>query len=138
MNDPSNDYLKKTKIGNFMSSFSIPRNFNRIFYEPFGMQKELRVFNGVYVYSFILVILNNTYFVSSKYGIVESSRFSKEMASIFHFFLLRFHLVYELYFFSIGFISCIKIWSMYYLADYKEFMFLEVFKLIYRRWFPMV
>ena len=134
----NNDYLRKTSVGNFFSSFSVPRNFNRIFYEPFRMQKELRVLNGVYVVSLILVILNNTYFISSMYGIVEGSSFTKYKSNLFHFILLRLHLVYELYFFSIGFICCIKLWTMYYLNNYKGTMLLEILRLIYRRWIPMV
>lgn len=100
-----NDHLRKTKIGNFFSSFSVPRNFGRIFYEPFAMQKELRVFNGVYIFSFVLVILNNTYFISTMYGLVEQRQFNMTIQNISHFMLARLHLVYELYFFSIGFIS---------------------------------
>jgi len=132
------DYLRKSNMGNFFSSFSVPRNFKRIFIDNFAMQKELRILNGVYVISLILVILNNTYFISSMYGIVEAGSQGVYQKNIFRFILLRLHLVYELYFFSIGFICTIKLWTMTHLNNYQGYVFLEIIRLIYRRWIPMV
>mmetsp|Transcript_17297 Transcript_17297/g.19351 ORF Transcript_17297/g.19351 Transcript_17297/m.19351 type:complete len:247 (+) Transcript_17297:346-1086(+) len=136
--DSSNDYIRKNAIGNFFSSFSIPRNFKRIFIDSFAMHKELRVLNGVYVISLILVILNNTYFISSMYGIVEATSMINGHKNLFNFLLIRLHLVYELYFFSIGFICTIKLWTMTHLHHYNGYVFMEILRLIYRRWLPMV
>lgn len=134
----SDDHNRKTKLGNFFSSFSVPRNFTRIFFDDFTMQKELRVFNGVFVISLILVILNNIYFISAMYGIVESSRLLTYEQKFPEFILLRLHLSYDIYFFSIGFIFTAKIWSLYFVNHHKGSIFIELLRLIYRRFIPMI
>lgn len=93
----------KNKPGCFLSSYSIPRNFTRIFIDNFTMQNELKVFNGLFVLSLMLVIYNNVYFVGIMYGIVQNARISEYEHEIPEFILLRLRLVYEIFFFCIGF-----------------------------------
>jgi len=126
----------KSKIGLFFSSFSIPRNFGRIFIDNFSMQKELKIFNGLFVVSFVLLVLNNVYFVGAMYGIVENAKFSDYEHKIPEFILLRIRLVYEIFYFSIGFTSCVKIWTNYYNHDKTENAAFEILRYVYRRFIP--
>lgn len=78
------------------------------------MQRELKIFNGIFVMAFILVILNNAYFVSAMYGIVEASGLGMYTRRFPQFVILRMPLTYDIYFFSIGFTTCVKLWTNYY------------------------
>lgn len=105
---------RKNRIGSFFASFSIPQNFKRIFLDKFSINSELKVFNGIFVTSLIFVILQNVYFVSGMYGIVDSSSISNYETEFPQFILLRLYLIYEIFFFSIGFITTAKIWTNFY------------------------
>ena len=127
--------LKKTKVGWFFSSFSIPRNFNRIFIDDFSMQKELKIFNGLYVVSFMLVMYNNVYFQSALYGIVENTRFSDYQHKFPEFILLRLRPAYEIFYFCIGFTCCVKIWTNHY-NNKADNAILDTVRYTYRRFIP--
>ena len=126
----------KTKVGCFLSSFSIPRNFQRIFTDSFTMQKELKIFNGLFVVSLICVIFNNTYFVSIMYGIVEGSKLKEYETKLPQFIFLRLRMVYEIFYFWIGFTSWVKIWTSYYNNHQKDNVAFEILRLGYRRFIP--
>jgi hypothetical protein len=129
----------KNKIGSFFASFSVPQNFKRIFLDKFSINSELKVFNGIFVTSLIFVILQNVYFVSGMYGIVDSSTISNYETQFPQFILLRLHLIYEIFFFSIGFITTAKIWTNFYFYNHcKASPVFEILRYMYRRFFPMV
>jgi hypothetical protein len=132
------EHQKKTKLGNFLRSFSIPRNFSRIFFDDFTMNNELRIFNGIFVISLILVILNNIYFISIMYGIVEGSKLQDYESLFPQFTLLRLQLSYDAYFFSIGFTCCVKLWTLFFVNEHKGYILVELFRYMYRRFIPMV
>jgi hypothetical protein len=126
----------KTKLGCFLSSFSIPRNFSRIFIDSFSMNKELKIFNGLFVVSFMMVLLNNIYFVSTMFGVVENARFSEYEHKFPGFLLLRLRFAYEFFYFCIGFTSCVKIWTNYYNNDKTKNVAFEMLRYAYRRFIP--
>lgn len=126
----------KTTIGRFLSSFSIPRNFSRIFIDNFSLNRELKIFNGLFVVSFLMVIYNNIWFVGAMYGIIENTRFSEYEHKFPEFTLLRLRLSYEIFFFSIGFTSAVKMWTNYYNHDKNENVVFELLRYSYRRFIP--
>jgi hypothetical protein len=100
---------RKNKMGLFLASFSIPRNYSRIFLDPFSMPPELAIFNGLFVIGFIGTVFHNVYYISVMYGITESSKLSEYSEKFPHFLVLRSGFAYELLFFSIGFTFCVKL-----------------------------
>ena len=126
----------KTKVGCFLSSFSVPRNFQRIFTDRFTMQKEMKIFNGLFVISLIFIILNNSYFVSIMYGIVGGSKLKDYEKPFPQFIFLKLRFVYEVFYFWIGFTSWIKIWTNFYSNDQKGNVSFEILRLGYRRFIP--
>lgn len=128
---------QKTKLGLFLSSFSVPLNFSRIFIESSTIQKELNVFNGLFVLSLILVILNNVYFVSAMYGIVEASKLTEYETQFPQFIFLRLSLAYEIFYFCIGFTSCVKLWTNFFKCSQRGSVAFELLRLAYRRFIPI-
>jgi hypothetical protein len=132
------EHQKKTKVGNFFRSFSIPLNFRRIFYDDFTMNNELRIFNGIFVIALLMIILNNIYFTSIMYGIVEGSKLEEWESKFPHFTFLRLQLSYDAYFFSVGFACCVKLWTLFYVKEHKGYVLVELFRYMYRRFIPMM
>lgn len=127
----------KCRTGSFFASFSIPRNFSRIFIDDFSMQKELKIFNGIFVLSLVFVILNNVYFVSAMFGIVESSSMANYQSKFPQFVLVRLHLAYDIYYYSLGFTCCVKLWTNYFSNNHKDSVWVELPIYMYKRFIPM-
>jgi hypothetical protein len=53
--------LNKTIIGKVLISFSPARNMKKLFYSPFNDKDDMRVFNGVRLFSMLYVVLGHAY-----------------------------------------------------------------------------
>jgi len=89
------------------------------------------------VLSLILVILNNVYFVSAMYGIVEASKLTEYETQFPQFIFLRLSLAYEIFYFCIGFTSCVKLWTNFFKCGQKGSVAFELLRLAYRRFIPI-